>query len=562
MKIKTHLGPTTKSRGVDLSDVISGYGYNDLNGLNILFINMPLRESAKPNTPPQGPALLAARLRQYGANPIILDLNAYRIPTKKEDEFRMLSLEEAGGLLLRYLSKYGDQDIIAFSGMITTLKWQEDIAYLCRKYQPNTFLLSGGGLATQLKEGLFQWIDELDAIAHSEGDDIILTIGKQLIEKKNHNTGINNSSNPYYIGVINKKDRFVYAGNRPKNLKDLPFAAWDLLEHDVDGNEVLEWYIKTAVWGGDSNNSSAAPFTMKRSLTTVSSRGCPYACTFCYRGGQGERLYGVRCEEDLAKEVKWLIDTYNIDFVGFPDDNFAVDKKRIAKLSGAFKNLNIRWGTHTRLDEADARLEGMAKSGCVYIGYGAESASPNVLNNMKKGGFILKRGVVDINGYTFPKTMVDGIINTYNQGIHSNCTWIMGYPGEGLDDLKTSVAFIEWQKEFVTKGLLPGSTDYNIALQSINQNMFVATAYPGTEMFKHPQVVGKLHKNFGINFTSVLEPILDQNYKRYVLELDDATKLLKNSDGDIINYGDIPDEQFSEIRDLVAKKELSKILDL
>ena len=52
MKIKTHLGPTTKSREVDLSSVISGYGYNDLNGLNILFINMPLRESARPNVPP------------------------------------------------------------------------------------------------------------------------------------------------------------------------------------------------------------------------------------------------------------------------------------------------------------------------------------------------------------------------------------------------------------------------------------------------------------------------------------------------------------------------------
>ena len=63
MKIKTHLGPTTKSREVDLSSVISGYGYNDLNGLNILFINMPLRESARPNVPPQGPTLLAARLR-------------------------------------------------------------------------------------------------------------------------------------------------------------------------------------------------------------------------------------------------------------------------------------------------------------------------------------------------------------------------------------------------------------------------------------------------------------------------------------------------------------------
>ena len=157
-------------------------------------------------------------------------------------------------------------------------------------------------------------------------------------------------------------------------------------------------------------------------MTTVSSRGCPYACTFCYRGGQGERRYGVRDENNLAKEVKWLIDTYNIDFVAFPDDNFAVDRKRIAKLPEAFKDFDIRWGTHTRLDEADDRLEGMADSGCVYIGFGAESASSHVLEAMGKGGFILKNGETKFNGFNFPTTMVEGIRNTKNAEIHANCT--------------------------------------------------------------------------------------------------------------------------------------------
>ena len=73
------------------------------------------------------------------------------------------------------------------------------MASVSRKYQPKTFLLSGGGLATQLKAGLFQWIDELDAIAHSEGDDIILIVGKNLIEKKKKN--INNS-----LFIIRKYD--------------------------------------------------------------------------------------------------------------------------------------------------------------------------------------------------------------------------------------------------------------------------------------------------------------------------------------------------------------------
>ena len=55
------------------------FNYNQFNGLNITFINMPLRETAQPNTPPEGPGILAAIARKYGATPHIIDLNAYRI---------------------------------------------------------------------------------------------------------------------------------------------------------------------------------------------------------------------------------------------------------------------------------------------------------------------------------------------------------------------------------------------------------------------------------------------------------------------------------------------------
>ena len=58
---------------------------------------------------------------------------------------------------------------------------------------------------------------------------------------------------------------------------------------------------------------------MKRSLTTVSSRGCPYACAFCYRGSQGERNYGMRTAEDIAIQIKEYVNKYNLDFIGFAE---------------------------------------------------------------------------------------------------------------------------------------------------------------------------------------------------------------------------------------------------
>ena len=539
------------------------YSYNAFSGMKITFINMPLRESASPNTPPEGPGILAAITRQYGAEPYIIDLNAYRIKDDLAEKRglpngRHLTNEEAENLIVQHLKNVGDQDVIAFSGKITTLRWQEQVAKFIRKHQPDTFLVTGNGLATEIKTGLFNWIPELDAIGRSEGDNIILsilqdtkTIKEMGIDRAKRSGRLSSA----YLGEIDGRSRFCYEGNRPRNLDIIPYAAWDLLESDPFGHNILEDYIKIPVWGIAANNSSATPFTMERSLTTVSSRGCPYACAFCYRGAQGERNYGMRSPEHIAKQIKGYVDKYNLDFVGFPDDNFAVDKKRIKRIPEVFKEYeidHIRWGTHTRMDEADERAFDMARGGCVYIGFGAESASPHTLKHMKKGGFILKNGLTPtkINGkvYEFPTTMVNAVKNCKKAGIHANCTWIMAYPGEGLEHLKTSVAFILWQQKFWS--------DKN----SVNRKMFTATAYPGTTMWK--VVRPKLEKHFNIRFNSLGEPICDENFHNYVLELDDATKVLNDKDGTPVNFGDMPLKTFLKARECVDSDNIEKILDL
>ena len=550
------------------SEFVAEMSFGDLAGVRISFINMPLRESAQPNTPPQGPALLAARLRQYGADVNIVDLNAYRIKDELaglDKSGRHLTYDEARRLITCHFDRHGEPHVIGLSGMITTLRWQEEIVRQCREVVPDAFMVSGGGLSTELKDGLFEWMPELDAVAHSEGDDIVLVLAKVVRDALRRGMAGRARAleeSGFFIGRIGDRDRYVFGGDRPIDLDNLPFAAWDLLDQDVYGNRIIEQYISVPVWGLAANNSSATPFTMHRSLTTVSSRGCPYACAFCYRGAQGERNYGMRTAQNVAAEARWLVDTYNVDFVGFPDDNFAVDKRRIAQLPGAFAELGIRWGTHTRLDEADERLEDMARSGCVYIGFGAESASPNTLEHMRKGGHILRRGTQRINGYDLPTTMVEGIRKCREVGIHANCTWIMGFPGERLDDLKASVAFILWQRGLYTQGFTPGTPEYANQVASVNSRMFTATAYPGTEMFALPSVRDKLTKNFGIAFDKVGQPLFDAAFRNYVLELDDATKLMHGTDGQPLNFGAMPDDKFVEARALADRGEIEKILDI
>ena len=505
-----------------------------------------------------------------------MDLNAYRIKDKYSEALglsrgRHLTYAEAEHYFLAHLNKYGEQDIVAMSGIITTLRWQEEFTKIVKKYQPYTFLVSGNGLATEIKFGLFNWINQLDAIARSEGDDIIIDIAKDVLEMKKHgklSAILNNKVSKAYHGMYRGVHRFVYEGYRPNDLNDIPPPAWDLLQTDPFGEDILEKYITTAIWGLAANNSSAAPFQMNRSLNTVSSRGCPYSCAFCYRGATGERNYGIRTAESIAQQMHQYKDQHGVDFIGYVDDNFAVSKKRMLQLPKVFRenNVNVKWGTHTRMDEADERIYAMAEAGCLYIGFGAESAHEKTLKRMKKGGFILRNGLEEINvdgiKYNFPKTMVTAAKNCHRAGIHANCTWIMGYPGETLDDLKTSVAFIKWQQQIIQSGEVENNNEYDDIKNSINRKMFTATAYPGTAMFKEPKVVQILKENFGISFDKNNEPVCDENFRFYVSELDDATKILNDKDGNPINFGEMPLDTFLKAREHIDSDEVEKILEM
>ena len=572
----------TFTTSVHPSKIIKDLEYNYLKNVNVVLINTPIREAAAPTVLPEGPLLLATNLRDnFGVNASLIDLNGYRIHDKISKQKglsngRQLNKKETYNLLEKHFEKHGIPEMVGLSGIITTLDKQQGLAKMIRDLAPETHLVSGGGLATELGVGLFNYIPELDDIAKGEGDEVIVKIAYdakiiQLFGLKKALLG--NKLNPYSVGEIGKKHRFVYEGASPHNLNALPFADLELLKEDVNGFSILDYYLGNAVWGKVANNSSATPFTMEKSTTFVSSRGCPHACDFCYKGAQGGRDYKFRSAENVASQIKLHKEKYGVDFVGMVDDNFGISRNRIRELLPLLKPLNIRWGTHMRLDEAadiknisknrtmifedEKRVDMMAEAGCIYIGFGGESASPRVLKSMNKGGFILRNGmeevIFDKKKYEFPRSMVQGIKNSLGAGIHPNCTWIMGYPKETLLDLQTSIAFIKWQEECSIKY---GEAD------SVNREMFTATAYPGTPMFSRLGVMKKLSDNFKIKFDFKQKPICDENFRQYILGLEDATKILVDTKGNPLNYSDMDDKTFLKARNHINEGNLEKVLGM
>lgn len=439
--------------------------------MKVLLINMPIRVNAAPNIVPTGVGILARMLEDAGHACDVLDLNIHR-PEVTQDQ--------VAGFLRDNEESYA---LVGMSGMITTLRWQKIVARLVRARWTDCCLVSGGGLASDFGAGLFDWVPELDVVVRGEGEGPLL----KLI----------NNIDPF------KNSRAVLGPEIFCDLDRLPGVAWEKFDMKV--------YLGNAVWGIGASNSSWTPFAMKCSINLISSRGCPYNCNFCDRHTTGDRNYRLCSAGRLLRDVNEVIDGFKVDFIGFVDDNFISDKKRLREFLPLIADTGIRWGCHGRLNEVDETLaEALRASGCVYVGFGGESADPDVLRRMNKKND--------------PAGMSRAVKACQKAGITPNCTWIMGYPGETRESLRHTVRFIR---------------DHGLSQKS----MFVATAYPGTQFFT--EVQDKILAVYG-------------DLERYVLDLDDATKVLEH-EGRLLNFSAMSDVDFQKCRSYIENGELERI---
>jgi radical SAM superfamily enzyme YgiQ (UPF0313 family) len=154
-----------------------------------------------------------------------------------------------------------------------------------------------------------------------------------------------------------------------------------------------------------------------------------------------------------------------------------------------------------------------------------------------------------------------GIQKAAEAGIHGNCTWITGSPAETLADVKESVLFMLWQMEYYTQ--------FGSKPESVNSRMFTMTWYPGVTLINHDKVRLELERVFGLSFQKVSidprvvqwEPMIDDNFHRYLLELDDATKVL-DADGEPLNFSEMPNDVFLGVRERIDTGQTLSILDM
>lgn len=120
----------------------------------------------------------------------------------------------------------------------------------------------------------------------------------------------------------------------------------------------------------------------------LTSRGCPYLCTYCQQAALLSKKWRKRSSESILEELEYWA-TRRVTSFNFADDNLTLDQERIRELCRLIRKSKYKFriaASGVRIDNADYdTLKMMKDSGFFYLSYGIESGNDRVLKEIKKG---------------------------------------------------------------------------------------------------------------------------------------------------------------------------------
>ena len=160
----------------------------------------------------------------------------------------------------------------------------------------------------------------------------------------------------------------------------------------------------------------------------MTSRGCPYPCTFCSVAPVWNLETHSRSPKNIVEEMAFLNREAGVDLFLFQDEFFVSGKRQVMEFCKELvaSGLGVEWKAFGRVNLVDQEMmRAMADCGCLELRFGIESGSDKVLELTKKGftaaeSLELVPKAVDI----FPRT------DTF---------FIWGFPFETMEDFNQSL---------------------------------------------------------------------------------------------------------------------------
>lgn len=433
-------------------------------------------------SPPLSLAYLAASLKNLNAEIKILDC------LLKKYSFRQFK---------DYISIY-KPDIIGFTSFTLEFYTVLKMASIAKLLNPDVKIVVGGAHPSNCPESLKN--SQIDFIFRGEAEEAFPKFISELLKKKPDFRKVPNLGWKKGRKVIMNPIRFI------ENLDSLPFPDFELMNF----KEYPKLYL--------ARRFPCAPI--------LTSRGCPFSCTFCSGWRISGKQFRARSPENIIEEIKILQRKYKIREFQIWDDNFTLDKQRAKKFCDILikENLNLKWWcpNGVRLETLDKELLlKMKESGCYAIALGIESGSERVQKDMKKNlNFNHLREIVSF---------------AHKIGMRTQGFFIIGYPTETKEDILKTIK-------------LAKSLPLDRASISLFQPLF------GSEIYEQLKKDNKIPKNYSIENCDYSKPsVLPNGFS----SLDEVKKLQRKA---LIEFYLRPRVFFQFIKENLSISQVREIL--
>lgn len=259
-------------------------------------------------------------------------------------------------------------------------------------------------------EGEFTWLEMMNALEEGK----TFTDIKGLAYKENGKT------------IITPCREFI-------DLRELPVADYTL----IDTPKYMQTYLGC-----------------KKMMYVYSSKGCPCRCAFCSNQNFHKSTHRKRPNEIVLNEVKYLIDNYGLDGVYFSDELWCLKRSDLVDFCQRVHDMGLKfhWGIEMRIgmfEEEDFQM--LYDAGCRWILFGVETGSPEMQEIIHKN--------IDYSKIAHTFEVLNRI------GITTVASFIVGFPGETVDQLRDTVKLLNTIKANLTPVFhftpLPGTELYN-----------------------------------------------------------------------------------------------------